>query len=190
MDIQKAASYGWEKGGAIKMFLRNLTPEEFRKHSFLDDYLSEQPSTMIYYMKTRERISKDKSIGGDIGISHGHGELPHGYVALDTRPEFKECNGYKEFVFKMVEHLGAEKKDIFFMSDGIWDCIGGNLWNGAKTIGHKEISDLAVYFHKEFVSKHKKGAKTRISAAYEKLTPNEILRMKYSPKKVVEFEIE
>jgi hypothetical protein len=189
MDILKAASYGWDKRTTIKMFLRNLTPEEFRKHSWLDDYLSDQPSTMIYCMKTTQRITRDYEIGGDIGIVSGHGELRKG-VELDTSPTFKESNGYREFVLKMAEHLGAEKKDISFSDPLIWDVISGNIWNGAEMIGHKEIADLAVYFHNEFVRKNKKGAKTRISAAYANLTLKEILRMKYNPTKVIEFSLE
>jgi len=187
MDIQKAASYGWKKGATIFMSLRNLTPKEFRGHSWLDDYLSDQPA-MIYYMKTRERVTRDE-IDAGIGIRHGHGKLNES-VSLDTSPTFKECNGYRDFVFKMAEHLGAEKKDVFFMQSGIWDCVSGNLWNGAETVGHKEIANLADFFHKEFVRKHQEGARTRISAAYEELTPTEILRMKYSPRKVIEFKIE
>jgi hypothetical protein len=187
MDILKAASYGWDKKSAIKMFLRNLTPEEFRRHSWLDDYLADRPSTMIYYMRTRERTARN--IGG-IEIQHGHGE-PTAYVSLDTSPTFKKCNGYREFVLKMVEHLGAEKKAVFFCDEtDIWDSICGNLWNGARMIGHKQIADLAVYFHNEFVSKHKKGAKTRICVGYENLTLKEILRMKYNPRKVIEFSID
>jgi hypothetical protein len=189
MDILKAASYGWDKKSAIKMVLRNLTPEEFRKHSCLDDHLAEQPSTMIYYVRTRKRITRDNEIEG-IGIHHGHGELSD-YVSLDTSPTFKKRKGYREFVLKMAEHLGAGKKGVFFFDEPeIWDDISGNLWNGAKMIGHKEIADLAVYFHNEFVSKHKKGAKTRIFTAYENLTLKEILRMKYNPRKVIEFSID
>lgn len=190
MDILKAASYGWDKRSTIKMFLRNLTPEEFRKHSWLDRYLSDQTLTMIYYMTTRQRITRDNKISGDIGISSGHGELGRG-VELTPSHTFKESNGYREFVLRMAEHLGAEKKDVFFSNDpSIWDVISGNIWNGAKMIGHKEIADLAVYFHNEFVRKNKKGAKTRISAAYENLTLKEILRMKYNPRKLIEFRID
>jgi hypothetical protein len=184
MDIQKAASYGWDKRSAITMALINLTPEEFRNHPWLDNRLSDDIVPMIYYMNVRERITRDSKINRGIGIYHGHGERG---ISLDTSPEFKECEGYREFVFKMAEHLGA---DVFLMPSGIWDCIYGNLWNGSKTIGHKEIADLADYFHKEFVSKHKKGARTRISAEYKNLTPTEILRMGYSPRKVVKFGIE
>jgi len=89
----------------------------------------------------------------------------------------------------MANHLGAKSKDVWFGGSLVYDVISGNLWNGASKIGHKEIADLADYFHEEFVRKHKKGSKTRISTAYVNLTPKEILRMKYNPRKVIEFEI-
>lgn len=189
MDILKAASYGWDKRSTITMFLRDLTPKEFREHSWLDNHLSDNPSPMIYYMNIRERITRESQINGDIGIHHGHGELSSG-VSLDMSPRFKERKGYREFVLKMTEYLGIEEKDVYFFGHLIWDDIGGNPWNGAKTVGHKEIADLADFFHKEHVRKHHRGAKTRISAEYEKLTPTEIIRMKYSPRKVIEFTIE
>lgn len=179
MDILEAARRGWNKNSSITMFLRNLTPKEFREHLWLDDYLADRPVPEVYCMKTKESI----------GIYHGHEELGGG-VSLDTSPTFKECNGYREFVFKMAEHLGAERKDVFSMQPGIWDCIGGNLWNGAETVGHKEIADLADFFHKEHVRKYHRGARTRIFVEYEKLTPKEILRMKYNPRKVGVFKIE
>jgi hypothetical protein len=189
MDIVEAARYGWNKKATISLFLRNLTPDEFAGHSWLDAFLAEQPSTMIYYMNKGERITRRRPINGDIGVHHGHGELSDGYVSLDTSPEFKEQKGYEDFVFKMAEHLGGKKKNVFLMPTGVWDCIVGNIWKGAKAVGHKEIADLASYFDEEFVKKQMPGARTRISAAYEKLTPREILRMGYNPKNVVSFKI-
>jgi len=58
MDIQKAASYGWKKGSAITMVLRNLTTEEFRRHSYLDTNLSDNSPVSIYHMKTNGRVKK------------------------------------------------------------------------------------------------------------------------------------
>jgi len=196
MDIQEAASYGWSKEARIFMFLRNLTPKKFRKHSFLDDRLSREILTKIYHMGDRERIRKENNLSisdthGDIEIYHGHGEINLGYVALALTPTFKKSGGYKEFVLKMAEHFGAERESVWFSDESLlWDAVSGNLWNGAQNIGHEQIADLADYFHKEFVNKHNKGNRTRIAVAYEKLTPEEIQKMQYSPRKVIIFRIE
>jgi len=197
MDIQKAASYGWNRKRTITLSLRDLTPSEVGEHSFLDKYLSEakEMGTMIYcmnYMTRKEGIKErgPEDLNVDIVVNTGRGESDN-FASLSMGPEFKKQDGYEDFLLKMVKHLGGGEKDIYHMPELlVWDEIVGNIWNGAKTVGHKEIAELADYFDKEFVRKHKRGARTRIFITYGNLTPKEILKMKYNPKKVVEFDIE
>jgi hypothetical protein len=184
MDIVEAARYGWDKKSAIVMSLRSLTPEEFRSHSFLDGYLSDSDHPMIYQMNGREIIKKDSG-SGDLVISHGHGECQ---VGIDATPILKKKRGYREFMLKAANRFGEGKVD--YLESGIYDSIPGDLWKGAKVIGHAEISDLAEFFQQEFVERNKKKAATKIAVKYEKLTPAEILRMTYNPKNVFEFMVE
>lgn len=186
MDIAEAARYGWDKSRAITLTLRNLTSDEFRNHAYLDDKFSESLPPSIYCMKRRNRITREDMANGDIAVQDGRDS----YVSLSTSPIFKARKGYREFVLSMAKHLGAEEKDIYFSGDFIWDSISGNIWNGAKTVGHREIADLADFFQKEFVEKQKKGAETMIFASYDRLTANDVLRMEYDPRKVIQFVIE
>jgi len=146
-------------------------------------------------MKNKQRIRKGLLRGdGEIDITHGHGEYED-FLGLSLSPEFKSCKGYREFVLKAAEHFGGKvpKRDLNTSSRSyphIWGTIDGELWNGAEMIGHKEIADLAEFFHREFVRKYQRGAATRIFVQYEKLTPEKIFRMTYNERKVFEFEIE
>ena len=126
-------------------------------------------------------------MAGEISV-HQDPEEPG--VSLSTNPNFNESEGYEEFVLKMVEYLGGKKENVHFWNrPGIWNPIGYELWNGADLVGHEEIADLAEYFQKEYVDKYKKGCKTRIFTVYDNLNPIQVLRMEYSPRKVVKFEI-
>jgi hypothetical protein len=184
MDIAAAASHGWNREAYITIVLEDLTIEEFEKHAFLDNHLSGISNrTTIYSQRKR----KESEFYHELTVYHGQNEdepSPSVSISIDSR--FKRN---RKFIYAMAERFGSSKKDVTLAShlpliDGV---ISGNLWNGADKIGHKEIAELARYFDEEFVKKN--GFVTRIGTSYEKLKPEDILKMEYRPECVVEFEL-
>lgn len=191
MDILEAANNGCKKEKFIKLYLRNLTPVEFRKHSFLDSHLDDSPNnTMIYFMQNIQRLEPDDVFSynglGDIIVNTNQNDKS--IVTLSISPFFKTTNCYEQFITDLAENVGSNKDNIVFMPEGIYDEII-NPWSGLNKIGHKEIADVAKFFDNSFVKVHEPDANTLISAGYRTLKVKDVLSMKYSPENVISFNI-